>query len=169
MLPAFFISMEQLQPLFSSLKNIAEIGVNELMLMLSKDTEFVAKIIELNTISQLYDKGIDSKGDSLGEYSPATIEGTSSFLGKKQKGQRFDHITLKDSGDFYNSWRAYLDMNSDIQITASPFKTDDFGHTINLLTEFGEDILGLTDENLQILIELAKEKCINFIRIKLAA
>jgi hypothetical protein len=45
----------------------------------------------------MFEDGVDSKGESLGQYSPFTI------ALKEKKGQRIDHITLKDTGEFYGS------------------------------------------------------------------
>jgi hypothetical protein len=58
-----------------------------------------AIIIDTITDNQLYEKGIDGTGQSLGEYAAVTIEI------KKEKGQRFDHITLRDEGDFHSAFR----------------------------------------------------------------
>lgn len=109
-------------------------------------------IIRLNTEDQLFDKGIDSKGRSLdsigGSYSPVTIEI------KRSKGQRTDHITLKDTGDFYNTWDVIV-SNDGFEPTADPIKDD-----TNLFDEWGDDITGLTDESLDEYIEktLAKRQ-----------
>lgn len=111
-------------------------------------------IIELNTegqpTSQLFEKGEDSLGDSLGEYAPSTIEGTASFEGKISKGQRFDHITLKDTGDFYDTW-VVIPFLKGFRMKANPVKEDS-----NLFDDFGEDIVGLNEENLLILCAFIK-------------
>lgn len=118
---------------------------------LFEDQSFRKLIIDLNTHEQLYEKGIDSKGRSLGEYSIATIEGTKNFLGKKQKGQRYDHITLNDTGEFYNSFRVQLNYSdASIQITANGDKGD-----ANLFQQFGVDILGLTEDSMSVLVNAA--------------
>jgi len=98
------------------------------MLFLFQTADFRKLIIDLNTIDQLYNEGIDSLGNSLGEYSAYTksIKGA--------KGQRTDHITLKDTGEFYNSFRVILSGNK-LQIVANPIKED-----TNLFREFGIDI-----------------------------
>jgi len=97
-----------------------------------------AQIIDLNTQEQLFEKGVDSTGVSLGEYSPNTIEGTRFYLGKKQKGQRYDHITLRDTGDFYKSFR-FLNFSDYFTFEADTIKD---GTDPN---EKYPDILGLTD------------------------
>jgi len=105
------------------------------------NTNIQQEILDLNRLDQLYDKGIDAKSDSLGEYSPATIEGTSNFLGKKQKGQRYDHITLNDTGEFYNSY-VFKNEKDGFLIQADTLKDG-----TDLADEFGKDIIGLTEDN----------------------
>lgn len=121
-----------------------------LMKLIFMDKDFQRLIISLNVYDQLYDKGIDSLGKSLGEYSIVTIEGTKNFKGKIEKGQPYDHITLNDTGEFYESFRVKL-VGSDIIISAQTVKED-----TDLLKQW-PDILGLTDENLQIIIDKARE------------
>jgi len=96
-------------------------------------------VIDYITEIQLFEKGEDGEGFSLGDYTPFTIEI------KKSKNQRFDHITLKDTGDFYKSYK----LSSKGLITADPQKDD-----TNLVDEFGADILTLSDEGQDIMIEL---------------
>jgi hypothetical protein len=122
---------------------------NELMKVLFQNQTFRKLIIDLNTQEQLFEQGIDSKGRSLGEYSIATIEGTRNFLGKKQKGQRFDHITLNDTGAFYRSFAVQLEGNT-IRITADGQKED-----TNLFQEYGIDIVGLTEDSMSVLATAA--------------
>jgi hypothetical protein len=148
--------MEALKNLALRIKNLS---VLDLVHELSETPEFTDLIIDLNTKNQLYDKGIDSEGRSLGDYSANTIEGTNQYQGKKQKGQRYDHITLNDTGAFYESFKVFLDSNSDFEITADTLKD-----TTDLIEEYGENILGLTDESLGILREKAKEIIINYLR-----
>ena len=70
---------------------------------LFQQTSFRKLIIDLNTEEQLYSQGVDSKGVQLGEYSIYT-KGL-----KQNKGQRTDHITLKDTGEFYKSFSIRLE------------------------------------------------------------
>jgi hypothetical protein len=148
--------MEALKNLALRVKNLS---VLDLVHELSETPEFTDLIIDLNTKNQLYDKGIDSEGRSLGDYSANTIEGPNQYQGKKQKGQRYDHITLNDTGAFYESFKVFLDSNSDFEITADTLKD-----TTDLIEEYGENILGLTEESLGILREKAKEIIINYLR-----
>ena len=116
------------------------------------------EIIRLNTIEQLYEEGIDSKGKDLGLYSDFTIEI------KMLKNDRFDHVTLKDTGDFYNSFKV-ISESGDIFIYAD----DSSKYDQPLTSWYGKDIIGLTDESLQVVIELIKPRIIQYVELKLAA
>ncbi len=105
-------------------------------------------IIFLNTDDQLGEDRIDSLGQRLGFYSFAT-EVISK--GKKKEGEP---INLRDTGAFWDSWRVFIG-NAIITIDANPDKED-----TNLFDEYGIDVLGLTDENLQVLIDEALKQYI---------
>lgn len=128
------------------------------MKVLFDDSNFRKLIIDLNQ-EQLYEYGIDSNGNSLGEYTPYTKQL------KQEKGQRIDHITLKDTGDFYNSFQLIFN-NSDgsIQIIADGQKED-----TNLFREFGIDILGLTEENMDVVVSTANRILQRYIKSYLIA
>jgi hypothetical protein len=134
-----------------------------------KDAEFQRFIIDLNTEGQLFEKGIDSLGASLqgksgvnwlvdGEYAPFTV------AEKQRKGQRYDHPTLKNKGDFYKSFALKV-QNGGFLMTANFNVTSDEGLGANLLDVMknGEKVVGLTDENLQIVIDAIKDKLIPII------
>lgn len=115
--------------------------------------EIKDEIIYLNTIEQLYEKGIDSEGLELFPfYSESTI------LYKKENGQRFDHVTLNDTGAFYDSFEVIVSKDYFL-INADPMKDDD-----NLLDIYGEDVLGLTEESKRKIVELAYKVLIDKIR-----
>lgn len=143
--------------MFEALKNKAKLvqslSVKKLFKQLFQDKEFTDYIIELNTQYQLYTLGIDSKGNKLGEYSPYTK------MLKEAKGQPTDRVTLKDTGEFYDSFRCkYLNNgNGEILITANTLKEKD-GHTTDLLVEWGQDILGLDEESMEALRDFARIK-----------
>jgi hypothetical protein len=143
---------------FKSVTDILDRASNlneDLAWLLSIDNGVKEKIIYLNTINQLYDKGIDALGDSLGEYSAFTI-GL-----KRQKGQRVDHITLKDEGDFYHSFRVSV-TKSAIIINATTQKDDN-----DLAEQFGQEIIGLTDENQPIVNEMILINIIKYVKKQL--
>ena len=107
-------------------------------------TDVKRKIIELNTERQLGDEGINALGQIIGFYSYAT-----EFLsdGRKRAG---DPFTLNDTGAFWASFEVRV-FQGHITINADGDKGDD-----DIIQKYGIDILGLTDQNLQILIEDAK-------------
>lgn len=73
--------------------------------------------------------GIDATGTSLGEYANSTKQY------KQEKGQPYDRITLKDSGDFYLGKRLISEENFDYTIESNDYKqeilNEDFGIEIN--------------------------------------
>lgn len=112
--------------------------------VVGRDRSVLSLIVSLNTQDQLFNKGIRSDRTQIGEYTDFTISI------KRAKGQRYDHITLKDTGDFYDSFAAFVDNSGDIEIETDPVKTDEFGLQTNLIFRYGEKIVGLTPENLDI-------------------
>ena len=59
---------------------------------------------------------------------------------------RVDHITLRDTGEFYESFKV-VPLLRGFRIEADPDK----GGGDNLFDDFGEDIVGLSEENILIL------------------
>ena len=105
-------------------------------------------ILDLNRRDQLFNKGIDSKNRALGVYTPFTINS------KQERGVPLPsdfHITLFDTGQFYSTF-VIIPGKDFFEIDANPIRED-----TNLFDDFGEDIIGLNDENLQVLIDFFKE------------
>ncbi len=148
---------------FNSLKDklqgIVDLELNEVAFKIASEKEVKDLVIRLNTqgekTSQLFELGEDSLGDSLGSYSPFTIEK------KKKKGQPTNRITLKDTGEFYSSFNV-VPYRGGFTIKANPIKEDS-----NLYDDFGADIIGLNETNLQILRVVYKEKTLEVLRKKL--
>jgi len=132
---------------------IKSLSVNDLVDELGEHPEFIDLIIELNTKKQLYDRGINSKGESIGDYSLYTK------AIKDEKGQIFDHVTLNDTGKFYESFKVYVNSQKDFVITADTIKD-----TSDLIVDWGREILGLTDESLNVLRESAKNILIPYVK-----
>ena len=130
--------MEELKKLISVLTPLT---MKKMLIKVLKEPEVKRWIIEANQ-SQMYEQGIDSEGKNIGEYTPFT-KGV-----KQSKGQRYDHMTLKDTGDFYKSMLLNI-QNDFFDINADAKKTDEYGRIIDLLEEYGKEILGLTEENLK--------------------
>lgn len=94
-------------------------------------------ICDMNTQSQLFEKGENADGvpiASFAPYAPFTIEM------KKIKNQPYDRVTLRDEGDFYESFSVRADIDK-FDITASNWKTAD------LKRGYGDNIMGLNAEN----------------------
>jgi len=104
---------------------------------------------------RLFETGKDSEGASLGSYSPFTV------VIKQSKGQRTDHITLRDTGEFYKSMTFHA-TETELVFDADAQKDDD-----NLFDDFGIDILGLTEKNKENLIELIYSELRNLLIFKL--
>ena len=141
--------------LIDKLQSVADLELNEVAFKIASEKEVKDLVIRLNTKDQLFELGQDSLGDSLGEYSPFTVEK------KKDKNQPFNRITLKDTGEFYNSF-VVVPYRGGFIIKANPIKEDS-----NLFDDFGTDIIGLNETNLSILREVYKEKTLEVLKEKL--
>lgn len=101
-----------------------------------------AYIIDMNAEEQLFEQGVNRLGVSIMDYapySPVTI------AIKEAKGQPTNRVTLRDEGDFQSSF--YLEAGDEqFEIKAADWKTEE------LTKKYGRQILGLTDENIKILI-----------------
>ena len=101
-----------------------------------------AYIVDMNAQEQLYEQGINRLGVDIMDYapySPVTIEI------KKALEQPTNRVTLRDEGDFESSF--FLEVgDKQFEIKASDFKTED------LIKKYGRQILGLTKENIAVLI-----------------
>lgn len=137
-------------PLYQSLLRVSRMNEATTFDLVFDTPHVKGIVIQMNTEVQLYQKGVDSEGESLesigGDYSNVTKDI------KSRNNQIYDHITLKDTGDFYKSWRVYV-ANNTIVIQADTVKDGD-----DLRARWGQNILGLTDESLG--------KLINYGRIK---
>lgn len=97
------------------------------------------QIIGWNADDQLYDKGITATGISIWDYapySPVTIQY------KKEEGQPYDRVTLRDTGEFHHSFFLQID-NEKFTFDAEDWKTRD------LTRYYGDEIMGLTDYNIE--------------------
>ena len=96
------------------------------------EPDFKDLVIDLNTNNQLFE-GVDSMGVTLssigGDYSDVTI----AF--KQTNNQPFNRVTLKDTGEFYESFDVRYEMGG-IVIDADTIKEGD-----DLRDRWGNDIL----------------------------
>ena len=132
--------------------NIKSLTVNDMIHELSEHPEFTDYIIELNTKNQLYDKGVNSQGESIGSYSSRTKQI------KTEKGQITDHVTLLDTGAFYESFKVFL-SGSDLVVSANTIKDTD-----DLIEKYGKEILGLNEDSLVLLRLKAKLILIPYVK-----
>ena len=127
--------------------------LNELLV----EKELKEFILDLNRIEQLFKKGVDSNDTRLeligGGYSACTIDL------KSARGIPTDRITLFYNGDFYETFFLRINKNSFI-IDADTIKIStgltqqeincwgDSSEPFDLRDRWGDDITGLTDDNL---------------------
>jgi hypothetical protein len=128
-----------MEALINALNNLKKIDLNDVMAIVYEEADFQKLIGYLNTEQQLY-LGIDSLGNSLGEYAPSTI------AIKKRKGQPTDRVTLKDTGDFYKDFDIIVDEEGFIITNVNE-------KTLSLTDRYGNDIFGITDENFEAVIK----------------
>ncbi len=139
--------------------NVKTLNADFLLHQIFLDENFQRFILDLNRREQLFLKGINSLGVSLGEYS-LTTEGLSegqtfTFQGESKSKLAGDSIILFDTGEFYNSFTLKI-LSDGIEFDADPIKEggDD------LFQIYGVDILGLTESNTQFLIDALREKLV---------
>ncbi len=152
-------------PLRNLLNVFLKLDVDQIALDITRKPTFKKLIISLNTeglpTSQLFELGQDATGRTLesigGEYSPFTKEI------KKSKGQPIDRVTLKDTGDFYATFNV-IPFNGGFTIEADTIKDGE-----DLQDSWGDNIVGLSQENLQILIEAYKQEIANILNRKINA
>lgn len=128
--------------------------------MLSANNRLIKKlIIELNTKVQLFNDNTDSKGVRLntigGIYSPVTL------IASKTPKKSLEDINLKDTGDFYKSFKVTITTKG-IVIDADTDKGDN-----DLTDRWGDDIIGLTEDNLGVVSEKIKDRYITILRRKI--
>lgn len=105
-----------------------------------------ALIIELNTIEQMYEKGLNADGEPMGYYSGLSVQM------KTMKGQRTDHITGLDTGEMYASEKVEFLPDGSIKMTMDTIKDGkDISKPSNLkgASNWGVNIVGLTDNSIR--------------------
>ena len=132
-------------------RRAAKIDANKLFAKIWRLENVQKYIIELNTKEQLFENSVDSYGKQLiykkngFGYSPKTYEIKN---GVKFDGARFSigqTYTLRDSGQFFKSF--------EVKVNSTGFEIIADGYNNNVFANFGEQVLGLTDESKGKLIE----------------
>ncbi len=145
--------MEALTRLAKRLKNL---DINEILYEIYQKKEFQDLTIDQNLVEQLFKYGIDSKGNSLGEYKPSTIKA------KKRKGQPYDRITLIDHGDFYETY-VFTALKDGMNLFMDGKKENG-----DLFRRYGKDVLGLTDKSLETISKMVADGIIEYIKKEVA-
>lgn len=120
--------MSTISQYISDLEKLAD-GMTEIVrtIVLNNEGQLL-KTVKL----RLFQKSLDANLVSLGTYSPITK------ARKKNKGQVSNRVTLRDTGDFYNSM--FIDFKkSEIVVDATDPKAG------QLMDIYGEAILGLAE------------------------
>jgi hypothetical protein len=127
-------------------KQIERINIYDLLDECFKENQVQNEVIRLNQ-EQLY-SGIDAQGKII-----HTIGGNPYRLKtihvKRKKGQKTNVVTLRDTGEFYNTFRVNI-TNNGYEVIAD-FEKEDGSILDNFTSEF--DFMGLTDESLAELVE----------------
>lgn len=100
-------------------------------------------IIQMIARDQLYEQGIEGRGIPIMDYRPYTAR---TIKIKQKKGQPYDRVTLRDTGEFHGSLHVEYD-NDGFYVTS----TDDKAKY--LLARYGKTIFRLTDDNLKELLD----------------
>lgn len=129
------------EPLHKLLNQIAKLDINNVMFDVWDGEDVQEIIINLNTIGQLFNQGIDSEGQSLGDYSAFTIKK------KRADGLPFDRVTLRQDGIFYGSFNIIPEIDGFI-IDSDPIRGSH-----DLTETYGEAIIGLTSDSKEKLIK----------------
>ena len=143
------------EPLHKLFNQIDALDIDNVMFDVWDGEDIQEIIIELNTIKQLFEQGIDSNGQSLGDYSPTTIKM------KRADGLPYDRVTLRQDGIFYKSFNIIPESDGFI-IDADPIKQSQ-----DLTETYGEAIIGLTAESKEQLIKAIIPTVINEIYLRI--
>lgn len=130
-----------------------ELDTGEIAKKIVRDNDNI--LIDMNAQDQLYAKGVNRLGVRIYEYQPyrpLTIQV------KIEKRQPYDRVTLKDTGEFYDSF--YVETAEDrFYIKASDEKTN------WLIKKYGAEIFGLTNDSLaEFINDYVKDEAYNRVK-----
>ncbi|RLI44917.1 hypothetical protein DRO61_11575, partial [Candidatus Bathyarchaeota archaeon] len=129
-----------MKALINLLNNVKRLDESSILITVYDNKGVRDFIIDLNRIGQLFKKGVDANEDIIGRYSVTT----ESLNSSKKAGTPY---TLKDTGDFYATFKIKTNEKGDFVISANTIKED------NDLLDYSKDILGLTKPSLNELIK----------------
>ncbi|QEA10465.1 hypothetical protein BARC2635_0053 [Bacteroides phage Barc2635] len=130
-----------------------ELDTGEIAKKIVRDNDNI--LIDMNAQDQLYAKGVNRLGVRIDEYQPyrpLTIQV------KIEKRQPYNRVTLKDTGEFYDSF--YVETAEDrFYIKASDEKTN------WLIKKYGAEIFGLTSDSLaEFINDYVKDEAYNRVK-----
>ena len=129
--------MDRITDLIARLKDYQD-NIN--MFMEAATIQAADTITDMN-IGQLYDSGEDRNGNKIQPpYTPVTVQI------KLKKGQPTNRVTLRDTFEWQSSFFVQY-LADGFEIMASDWKTD------RLKAKYGDEILGLQDDNVSYLLE----------------
>ena len=131
--------INRLQELLNNLKELRD-NIDNYIRLTIVDNEAI--ICDMNSQTQLFEQGIDRLGRAISSYAPYTER---TIAVKLAQGKPTNRVTLRDTGDFHASFVVYADKDK-FFIDATDWKTNRLGE------KYGEEIFGLTEDNLYILI-----------------
>lgn len=130
------MSIDRVMGLIDTLKGVNNNILREIGQAIKDERGY---ILDLNTESQLFEKGIGSDGIELASFQPYS---DFTITVKQFKGQPTNRVTLRDEGDFHESF--FIEFrDTEFEIKASDEKTE------SLKDKYGDEILGLTKESLE--------------------
>lgn len=130
-----------------------ELDTGEIAKKIVRDNDNI--LIDMNAQDQLYARGVNRLGVRIDEYQPyrpLTIKV------KIEKRQPYDRVTLKDTGEFYDSF--YVETAEDrFYMKASDEKTN------WLIKKYGAEIFGLTNDSLaEFINDYVKDEAYNRVK-----
>lgn len=130
-----------------------ELDTGEIAKKIVRDNDNI--LIDMNAQDQLYARGVNRLGVRIDEYQPyrpLTIKV------KIEKRHPYDRVTLKDTGEFYDSF--YVETAEDrFYIKASDEKTN------WLIKKYGAEIFGLTNDSLaEFINDYVKDEAYNRVK-----
>ena len=128
---------KEIKNLIAELEKVQQV-IPELAGAIIQDNSHVLEDLQTDQLNQ----GITSEGNQIKpSYSPFTVQI------KKAKGQPFDRVTLKDTGDFHrNMFLAGGQKNTLFQIGNRDEKAK------KIEGKYGPEIFGLTEQSLNVVV-----------------
>lgn len=147
--------------------------INEVLKLNDIQSELI-RIIQ----TRLYEKGTTAEGEKLrtdfAKSSNKRLKGEKGFYSKnterikKGKGQTIDRVTLKDTGEFYESFKTTFKTDLDVSADFRDIYLN-FQDSFNSENEFEQAILDISDEEKEILFDkmwpIIEEKTLQWLAI----